>query len=393
MLDRAALSRVLQDRLSAELCALRGGGADCLPRGPWAESMAIGAGLGADSLETMALAGAVNEFFHVHDSGVEDMLLARRQFGDWLDLVQHACRGAGARISFRSSGSTGSPKRCTHGLASLAAEAAEHLRRMQPGRIFTAVPGHHIYGFIFTALMPSLAGCEVVDMRAGLPDIAAFRAGDLIVSFPNHWRFLSQSYEKLPAVAGVTSAGPMDAALAREIAAQRMRLFEIYGASETAGIGWRDDADAAFRLLDRWQVAGAPATQGVLSLVDGDGSQAATQDEVAMQSERSFRLRGRIDGAVQVGGINVYPGRVAALLQAHALIAEARVRLVGAEAGGYLSAWLVPRDPAADPVVLRGTMQAWIAANLAPPERPRSLVFAGGIARDGDAGFKKGLFF
>jgi 4-coumarate--CoA ligase (photoactive yellow protein activation family) len=390
MLDRPAISRVLQDRIAAEMTALRGGNADALPRGPWSETMGIGAGLGVDSLEMMALAGAVNEFFHVQDTGVEDMLLARRQFGDWVDLAQHACRADGARISFRSSGSTGSPKRCTHSLRALADEAAEHLGRMQPGRIFAAVPGHHIYGFIFSALMPSLSGCEVVNMRAHVPDKSVFRAGDLIVSFPDHWRFLARSYEHLPAITGVTSAAPMQAELAREIASHGLRLIEIYGASETAGIGWRDDPDAPFMLLDRWQVDCAPAAPGVLTLIDAGGNHVATPDEVAMQGNRSFHLLGRLDGAVQVGGINVYPARIAAMLKSHALISEARVQFNASAQGGHLSALLVPKDPAADVGVLRSAIQAWISATLSPPEQPKSLIFtsdAGAFSRAKQSGW------
>lgn len=375
MLDRNAVSRILQDRISVEINALRGGTVALLPPGHWADTLRIGLELGADSLEMMALAGAVNEFFHLHDTGCADLLLARRQFGDWVDLAHHACGREAARITFRTSGSTGSPKRCTHSLASLATEAAEHVGRLQPGRIFAAVPTHHIYGFIFSALVPSLAGCQVVDMRAHLPEHASFGAGDLIVSYPDHWRFPASTYRHLPAVTGVTSGGPMNANLAREISEQGVRLIEIYGASETAGIGWRDHPDAPFTLLDRWQVACTPAGRGILALVDRTGHGAATQDEVDMIGSRSFWLLGRPDGAVQVGGINVYPARVAALLQSHTLISRALVQLTDHGQGGRLAAVLVPEDPAADLEALRMTIGTWIKTNLAPPEQPRSLVF------------------
>jgi 4-coumarate--CoA ligase (photoactive yellow protein activation family) len=227
MLDRPAISRVLQDLLRAEIAVSRGPAAVVLPSYPWPETLHIGADLGADSLELMALSGAVNEFFHLHDCGIEETLLQRRRLGDWVDLARQACMEASPSITFRSSGTTGAPKPIAHRLHGLAAEAAEHLARLDPGRILTAVPSHHIYGFIFGALMPSLAGCEVVNLRAGLPCRGGFRAGDVIVSVPEHWGFLARSFGSLPQLSGVTSTSPMHADLARDLtsagAAIRMR--------------------------------------------------------------------------------------------------------------------------------------------------------------------------
>src|SRR5579875_847383 len=145
VLDRPSLRRVLEDLLRAEIALARGDGHAPLPPHPWRDDLPIGGGgLAVDSLERLTLAGAVNEMFHVHDSGIEDLLLARRHFGDWLDLVQQAWREHPGRISFRSSGSTGRPKRCTHALRDLLAEVADHAARLRPSRVLSAVPSHHI---------------------------------------------------------------------------------------------------------------------------------------------------------------------------------------------------------------------------------------------------------
>jgi acyl-coenzyme A synthetase/AMP-(fatty) acid ligase len=156
---------------------------------------------------------------------------------------------------------------------------------------------------------------------------------------------------------------------------------EIYGASETGGIGWREDTGGAFTLLDLWSTITGQTTEGELQLAGADGRVAYTPDVVEMVSPRSFRVVRRLDAAVQVGGINVYPARVAAVLEAHPAIAKARVRLAPERApeGARLKALLVPRDPAADTTVLRGSVQQWIDRSLAPLERPRSLRFVAAL--------------
>jgi 4-coumarate--CoA ligase (photoactive yellow protein activation family) len=379
MLERDDISRVVQDCLRAEISRARCGDIGGLPPEPWPDSIPIGPeGLGADSLELMALAGAVNAMFHIHDSGMEDMLLASRRFGDWVDLVARSWHDFGTRISFSTSGSTGQPKRCTHAMADLRAEIAEHAATLRPARILSAVPSHHIYGFLFSALLPRVAGCKLIDIRSALPAMEAYHDGDVIVSFPDHWRYLAQSLERLPPVVGVTSTAPMPEDLARDLRARGLRrLVEIYGASETAGIGWRDFSDAPFALLDRWTVAEAPGAEGgILRLSGPDGKIAETPDMVVMVGARNFRVQRRADGAVQVGGINVFPQRIAALLETHPLVGKARVRCAAPAAGGRLKALIVPRDPGIDPETILRELRPWIAERLRGPEQPRALTVA-----------------
>jgi hypothetical protein len=137
MLSRRHISRILEDRLRASIAGARAGDAAFLPPAPWSDDLPIGpGGLSADSLELLTLAGAVNGMFHIHDIGIVDGLLARRHFGAWVDLAEQSWKLNSGRISFQSSGSTGRPRRCTHPLASLLAEAGEHaaeLKLASPG--------------------------------------------------------------------------------------------------------------------------------------------------------------------------------------------------------------------------------------------------------------------
>jgi acyl-CoA synthetase (AMP-forming)/AMP-acid ligase II len=68
-----------------------------------------------------------------------------------------------------------------------------------------------------------------------------------------------------------------------------------------------------------------------------------------MAGDRSFHVLRRQDGAVQVGGINVFPSRVAEVLARHPLVAQASVRLAAPEQGGRLKALIVCKDPMPTP--------------------------------------------
>ena len=378
MLDRDTIRRVAEDKLRNEIALARAGDGASLPSGPWPDELRIDAnGLGADSLEVMSLAAALNEMFHIHEHGTEDFLLARRTFGQWVDIVLEAHRANPGRISFQTSGSTGLPKRCVHDLARMVAEADEHAARLRPGRVLSAVPSHHIYGFIFSVLLPLRAGCPVVDIRHRLPREAEVRSDDILVSFPDHWRYLARSLDQLPSITGVTSSAPMPAALARDLRARGLaRLVEIYGSSETAGLGWRDDPDHPYALLQAWSVRDAPPDQGQLHLMGPSGTPASTPDIVTMAGARTFHVLRRADGALQVGGINVYPQQVACTLEKHPMVAHARVRLASPNQGGRLKALLVPKDPAANAAAVRTAVETWMKTQLSGPEWPRSLTIA-----------------
>ncbi len=216
--------------------------------------------LGLDSLGRIDAAGRLNQFFHLHEVGIEDYLLIEKSIGRWCAIVAKSEEYGWRNVTFQTSGSTGLPKTCVHLLDDIAAEAAELSEILaRPRRIISLVPPHHIYGFIFTVALPQALGCEVLDARSHAPGQlrAELKEGDLIVATPHLWRYLAMSLGRFPAgVSGASSTAPMPADLARELRDKGLaRLVEIYGSSETAGIGWRDDPTKPFRLLDAWEVS------------------------------------------------------------------------------------------------------------------------------------------
>jgi long-chain acyl-CoA synthetase len=373
-----ALERFVADLIADELLHLRPG-AGALPARPWPLALRLDEdGLGLDSLERMSVASALNEALHLHESGVEDLLLVRRCFGDWVDLARIGLGHASQRLTFRTSGSSGTPKPCLHDLASLEQEV-EFLGVLLAGRrrVFSAVPAHHLYGFLFTVLLPARwGGVDVRDVRQVTPQAlaAGLVPGDLLISHPAHWALLARHGGPLsPGVVGVSSTAPCPAGLAEQLTTTcgLQRLVQVYGSSETAGIGWRDTAGGPFRLMPHWsRLCG---DDGALQrrLPQGGHGPVLLQDHLDWRDAAHFTVGGRRDQAVQVGGINVFPARVRQVLLAHAAVQEAVVRRMSADEGERLKAFVVPRA-GVDRQRLVDELALWVAQHLTPPERPKA---------------------
>jgi 4-coumarate--CoA ligase len=356
----------------------------------WPDDLALGeegeGSLGLDSLGRIDAAGRLNQFFHLHEVGIEDYLLVEKTIGRWCAIVGKAAEIGWSRVTFQTSGSTGQPKTCTHELADIATEAREQADVFaKPGRIISLVPPHHIYGFIFTVVLPDGLGAEVIDARALAPARLRemLRPGDLVVATPHLWRYLALSLGGFPAgVTGATSTAPMPKDLALELKGRGLtRLVEIYGSSETAGIGWRDDPERPFRLYDAWEVG---AGHGALRRRREDGAMGESipfVDEVAFEGERALRPIGRRAGAVQVGGVNVFPARIASILEGCEGVAAAAVRpfAAGGDAARQrLKAFVVP-TAGVDSGALEVRLRAFALEKLSAVERPAAYTFGAAL--------------
>lgn len=376
---RPALLRFVADLVAAELAALRH---DPLvqPDG-WAESLSLERDLGMDSLEFMQVAGALSSALQMHHSGVEDYLLARRTLGDWIDIAAVALGQHDGGLTFSSSGSTGQPKRCAHALDRLEQEAGA-LAMLFPGRrrVLAAVPSHHIYGFLFTQLLPRHLGLgpeRVTGSRQHLPAALARLAapGDLVIGHPQFWQAALEGGATFAAdVVGVCSTAPCPDPVAE--AAQRCglaALVQVYGSSETGGLGWRASHHDDYSLMPYLERGDAPDGGIVRVLPDGGTEALQVQDALSWSGPRSFSVGARRDGAVQVGGINVFPARVREALLEHPEVLDCAVRLMRPDEGMRLKAFIVRHgaDIGDEQDFLR-RLRAWVDLRLAPPERPKA---------------------
>jgi long-chain acyl-CoA synthetase len=393
MLSRCALARVLQSLLIAELLAARGrGNSDArlpvhLPP-TWPETLQIspgtGEGLGCDSLERLWLASAVNEMFHLHEAGGEDGLLAAATFGAWIEHIEAAWRTGVASITFTSSGTSGRPKRCAHTADALNTEAAFLGKLFRDRRrVISLVPTHHAYGFLFAALLPDVLGVDHVDAtKLGPAEIArSLVPGDLVVTFPDRWRWLERSLPGWPEdVAGVVSTAPCPRDLIAALCECGLSaMTEVYGSSETAGVAVRRWPEVSYSLMPHWYFV-EPVSEDAPEIVHRSGRRLSLPDRIQPRGGSRFELAGRLDGAVQVGGINVYPDRVAVHLRERLGVRDAAVRLMRPEEGTRLKAFIVP-EVAADLTALRADLYAWIDSVLPVAERPTAITFGSSLPK------------
>lgn len=378
--SRASIVRLTSNVLAAELSRSRGRSPAMLGVAEWHEGTRLGeGGLDLDSLERLDASGALSEFFHLHEHGAEDHLLTLPRLGDWCDLIEQSLIAGGTHLTFRTSGSGGTPKRCTHVVADLVEEVDGWIELLGPiERIVSLVPSHHIYGTLFTALLPDRLGVELRSARAGVAALTGSLPATLVVATPTLWTHAARVCPTFPpGVTGVSSTAAMPPALADALVAQGLdRLVEIYGSSETGGVGYRDTPAEPFVLLDRWQRLddGEVARRGAEGPV-----RHRLMDRSSWVDERRFHLGGRCDDAVQVGGINVFPARVRDTLLAHRDVADAAVRID--PSSGRLKAFIIPTPDAPGEAVI-ARVDGWCGQQLRAVERPRRFTLGRELPRN-----------
>ncbi|MEX3635564.1 AMP-binding protein [Paraburkholderia sp. BR14320] len=243
-----------------------------------------------------------------------------------------------APLTLYTSGSSGAPKPIRKALAQFNAEV--HTLEQQWGALLgdatmlASVPHHHIYGLLFRVLWPLAAGrafdraigTEPLQLQARIAQCGA----TAVVSTPaqlSRWPALPGFAALAPAPrAFFSSGGPLAADAAQAYAASYGAApLEIYGSTETGGIAWRrqDQGDA-------WQpVAGAEVRRdddGALCVrsphLDHDGWH-RTGDRIAFDADGRFRLQGRLDRVLKLGGKRVSLPELEARLALHPYVAQA----------------------------------------------------------------------
>ena len=288
-----------------------------------------------------------------------------------------------------TSGSTGEHKRCPKAARELLGEAASHVESfgIQPGEIFAAtVPGHHIYGLIWSVLVPLLSG-GVLDRQTTLfPDAVAAHARDIgatyLVSVPAHLRSLAE-LDAMPPLKRITSSSaPLPPETALKLKEKfGLKITEIFGSSETGGIAFREEPGAPHRPL-----AGVKVTcdaDGRL-LLDSPFLPPGTQrplpcdDRIELLPDGRFLLKGRLDGVVKIGGKRVALAEVERHLLNTKGVRDAACLAETVDSGRGAELWAAVAAPGLTKDDIRDSLRKW----LDPVALPRRIQFVDTLPRE-----------
>jgi acyl-coenzyme A synthetase/AMP-(fatty) acid ligase len=273
---------------------------------------------------------AITDFHRELPLGVRQ-LVAGEQSGGSAEALAAPPEPGRRILELFTGGSTGSPRLWTKTAANIVAEGlflARHFDVTEKDRIIATVSPCHIYGLLFSVVLPLVASASVAAATPSFPDEirSAVRdnKGTLLAAVPAHYRVLRGRKLSAPELRLTFSSAGMLAAEDNEafVSANGIGVVEVYGSTETGGIATRDRSageghftafpSVRWRVLDGLLAVSSPYISPNLSL-DSDGY-FLTADRVERQGPGSFSLLGRADFVTKVGGKRVDMEEVRAVL-------------------------------------------------------------------------------
>lgn len=232
-------------------------------------------------------------------------------------------------VSVWTSGTTGEHQRHPKTAGQLFDEALALAEQFELGpgtRVVATVPSHHIYGLLFSVLVPLLGGGAFLrdtPLHAGVIRAMLDQSeADVLVSVPAHLRALRiLDPGQLPALRRVFSSGAALPIASARMLVERfgLAITEVLGSTETGGIAWRrhdevSDDDLTWNPLPGVRVARLDDGRMTVDSPFLDPRAArpwVTADRIEPVAlgldgqALGFRHVGRIDGVIKVGGKRV----------------------------------------------------------------------------------------
>ncbi len=374
---RALLPVLIAELVSAELRALRPTKFESLTVDTILKSEHWAKDFTLDSLERVTLSSMAAEYFNVYDSGREDTLLGIANAERWADIVALSRSEliTACDITFRSSGTTGKPKLFRHRHDWLVQEAthwAQQMRQLGVQRIVACVPPQHIYGYLWTILLPAIANIPVVFLRGMAIAQPKLESHDAIIATPRLFEQWATRDVTLANVHGVCSTGRLQTHSAESICAQTglSDLWEIYGSSETAGLALRTRNQSNYAWLpylsldEAMNVDARTQSQVRRTLSDGTHALLTVPDAITVTDDpRTFSVGDRHDEIVKVFGKRIDLEALRNGLRSVPGVADANVRMFTDAHTAALKVFIVPRDLTETESALLDRCRSWVAAN------------------------------
>ncbi len=368
--------RIVAALTADELARRYGRYVETLTQSSWGADTPIGAGgaeVGPDQARASAARAAI--FFGLPEEsltvGPED------RFGDWARQLTALVRRE--LVSFRFHPAThGGAADTRHAADDIWQDAAAVASLIQGRRrALSLIAPSSLLGLVSGILAPDLLRVEVIDARRLTPDELAeeLRFGDAVIATPTLWRYLADTLPSVPNnVVGLSYGEALNADLANRLRGRGLgALRELYGSTETGVMAWRDSPPDPFVLFDHWRRDGSTV---VRERPNGSELPMVPMDDFEWQSDRTFVLGKRRDGAVQIGGINVFPKKIGEIIAAHDDVSACTVRLSQRpNALDRLIAHIVLPSGRRATQDLAWSIDEWCRSRLQPPERPRIYTF------------------
>ncbi len=310
-----------------------------------------------DSLDRMAVSAAAAEFFNVYDSGREDTLLGVANCERWTEVVLLSQAEATRNITFRSSGSTAAAKHFRHPHAWLEQEAshwADALRESGRTRIVTHVPLHHIYGYLWVAMLSVVSGLPWTRQATQSLRTPSFDNGDVLITTPHlleSWiaRGISASANDVIAISSTGRFVSSDANTAQQKLGFTS-VWEIYGSSETAGLGVRKSGEASYAWLPYIaQSNGANRDEVHLTrAIEDKFVSLPLPDHIERTDDGRFIVGPRNDDIVKIAGERIDLTTAREILRGIVGVADANIRTFQDGEFTALKAFVVPKDLSVD---------------------------------------------
>jgi 4-coumarate--CoA ligase (photoactive yellow protein activation family) len=277
-----------------------------------------------------------------------------------------------------TSGSTGTPVAHEKTLAQLLDEPAALIEAFGLAHkgVLASVPPYHLYGLLFGVLVP-LLGKGTLSRTSPLQPLEVLRElseqeAEVLVAVPPHLSALAheKTTSELANVRVFSSGAPLPVATERALAARGVQVTQVLGSTETGGIAFRTTADAPWVALPGADITSEDGLLAVASPWSArePGARVVTGDRLELV-ERGFRLLGRADHVVKVGGRRVDLGDIEAHLRAISGVRDARVLARDSKSLRGVDLCAVVEAPALDVTV--ETLKRELAKNLDPVAVPR----------------------
>jgi acyl-coenzyme A synthetase/AMP-(fatty) acid ligase len=219
-------------------------------------------------------------------------------------------------------GSTGTPQLWSKTGTNLLGEAlflADHFTVTPQDRIVATISPAHIYGLLYSVLLPLVSGAAVVPSMPSFPEeiVRTVREHEatIFVSVPPHYRVLRGKGALSPSLRlAFSSAGMLDLSDNTEFCrCNPSGIVEVYGSTETGGIALRNRSRGETGFTPyatiNWQIDNAqllirsPYLSPSLKLSQEGFFR--TGDRVEADGTQGFQLKGRSDSVTKVGGKRV----------------------------------------------------------------------------------------